>query len=307
MITIFCALYPEARELIRVLEMKKESGRGHFSVFSGERSRLVITGAGAVAAATAVAEASVCEPPGAADLLVNFGSCAGNAAVGSVFLCNKLTEESTGRTFYPDLLYRQPFLEAELVTAARPVTSEALACGSADTRMSPPCLYDMEAAAVYQAGSYYYAPHQMIFIKAVTDHGIPLPGGAGASCAEECGMDSPCDTRAVRREHFSRVMDRAAGELYPFFLQMMEMEASASSGVEAERQRKREADAEAEELGRRLHASAAMRTELAQLLFYWKLTGIDYQSRIGLSCPEGRTISKREGKKLLEQLKAELF
>lgn len=40
----------------------------------------------------------------------------------------------------------------------------------------------MEAAAIYQAGNYYYAPHQMLFLKVVTDHGTtqePQSAGSG--------------------------------------------------------------------------------------------------------------------------------
>ena len=41
-------------------------------------------------------------------------------------------------------------------------------------------LVDMEAAAIYQAGNYYYAPHQMLFLKVVTDHGTTQePQSAG--------------------------------------------------------------------------------------------------------------------------------
>ena len=33
-------------------------------------------------------------------------------------------------------------------------------------------LYDMEAAAIYQAGIHFFGPHQMIFLKIVSDRGI---------------------------------------------------------------------------------------------------------------------------------------
>ena len=32
-------------------------------------------------------------------------------------------------------------------------------------------LHDMEGAAIYQAGSYWLGPHQMSFIKVISDHG----------------------------------------------------------------------------------------------------------------------------------------
>ena len=56
MITIFTALYPEAKELIRALSLKKDMTQNHFQVFSDENNQIqiVITGASAIAAATAV-------------------------------------------------------------------------------------------------------------------------------------------------------------------------------------------------------------------------------------------------------------
>ena len=117
MITIFTALYPEAKELIRALSLKKDMTQNHFQVFSDENNQIqiVITGASAIAAATAVAECSTRKEPDSGDFLINYGSCAGrkNIPVGTVSLCNKLTQTVDGRTFYPDILYRHPFEEAE--------------------------------------------------------------------------------------------------------------------------------------------------------------------------------------------------
>jgi hypothetical protein len=118
LITIFTALYPEAKELIRALSLKKDMTQNHFQVFSDENNQIqiVITGASAIAAATAVAECSTKKEPDSGDFLINYGSCAGrkNIPVGTVSLCNKLTQTVDGRTFYPDILYRHPFGEAEL-------------------------------------------------------------------------------------------------------------------------------------------------------------------------------------------------
>ena len=51
MITIFTALYPEAKELIRALSLKKDMTQNHFQVFSDENNQIqiVITGASAIA------------------------------------------------------------------------------------------------------------------------------------------------------------------------------------------------------------------------------------------------------------------
>ena len=187
MITIFTALYPEAKELIRALSLKKDMTQNHFQVFSDENNQIqiVITGASAIAAATAVAECSTRKEPDSGDFLINYGSCAGrkNIPVGTVSLCNKLTQTVDGRTFYPDILYRHPFEEAELYSFPAVQDRESFQqfldkdAGAGDRRKE--ILVDMEAAAIYQAGNYYYAPHQMLFLKVVTDHGT-----GAAECRE---------------------------------------------------------------------------------------------------------------------------
>lgn len=72
MITIFTALYPEAKELIRALSLKKDMTQNHFQVFSDENNQIqiVITGASAIAAATAVAECSTRKEPDSGDFLI---------------------------------------------------------------------------------------------------------------------------------------------------------------------------------------------------------------------------------------------
>lgn len=67
-----------------------------------------------------------------------------------------------GKTFYPDILYRHPWKERELVTGMQPL-QRAAAQG---------VLYDMEAAAVYQAGIRFFSPDRMIFLKVVSDSGV---------------------------------------------------------------------------------------------------------------------------------------
>ena len=158
MITIFTALYPEAKELIRALSLKKDMTQNHFQVFSDENNQIqiVITGASAIAAATAVAECSTRKEPDSGDFLINYGSCAGrkNIPVGTVSLCNKLTQTVDGRTFYPDILYRHPFEEAELYSFPAVQDRESFQqfldkdAGAGDRRKE--ILVDMEAAAIYQ-------------------------------------------------------------------------------------------------------------------------------------------------------------
>lgn len=272
MITVYCALYQEAQELIRIYHLKKETDRRHFQTFSSEEAkiRLVVTGVG-TAAATAVAETSTLYPPGKTDFLVNFGSCGGSGfSLEEVYLCNKIVDAAGGRTFYPDILYRHPFPEAEITSFPRP---------QAHRQMPEGVLCDMEAAAVYQSGSFYYSTHQMVFLKVVTDDGV-----AGKVSPRELGKQIKTTTESVTGflDRLREISDLNGGgkaqQLIPAWIQ------------------------------EEFHGSRTMQAELCQLLRYLELTGTDCETLLYEYRRSGRLpCDKREGKKILEELKSRLF
>lgn len=181
MITFVVAIYPEARPLIERFRLKKQKRTIPFEVFSNEEQgiRLLLTGTGAVEAAIAVSSLlSVSDT--ANEILINLGTSAisskGESEEGAFFLCAKLIEQTTGRTFYPDLLYRHPKAEipfAQLVTVPCVITQKN--AEQIETKMQGfdkqpmPTLYDMEATAIYQAAIHFLAPHQIMFFKVVSD------------------------------------------------------------------------------------------------------------------------------------------
>ena len=94
-----------------------------------------------------------------------------------MYLCKKIMEHVTGRTFYPDILYRHPFEEAEIVTGAMlyhtenkteliPKYETAIKNSVADG-----FLYDMEASSIYQAGAYFFRPASDVFFKSCDRRG----------------------------------------------------------------------------------------------------------------------------------------
>jgi nucleoside phosphorylase len=290
MITIYCAIYQEAQELIRAYQLKKETMQKHFQVFSKEDTgiRVVITGVGSVAAATAVAELSTCYPPESSDVLLNFGSCAAGEddAVGAVYLGHKITEECSGRTFYPDVLYRHPFAEEQIVSLAAVASGEDL--------LKRDGLYDMESAAIYQAGNYYYSPHQMIFIKVVSDHGMSRQRNARESS---------------QVNDFVETMAKASPQVYSFVNTLRDISNQQRESVKNQRAIKLQTAEEAEVLTAALHCSVTMQAELTQLLFYCRLTGMEYDKIFEEYTRQGRLPAKdkREGKKLLEELRARVL
>lgn len=298
MLTIYCALYEEARALIHSLGLKKETTMTHFQVFSEETGffRLVITGTGAIAAAAAVAELSAVYPPKETDLLLNFGVCGARSTIapGELFLCHKLVEESSGRTFYPDMFYPHPFREAELVSVARVLTNQQMRetySSEVDEKEGidrAPWLFDMEGAAVYQAGNYSYGPHQMFFLKMVSDHGA----GDG---------EPEVPIKEILKDKEAEVLQ------YVRFLGEVSRE-QEKNRFQKETCRQ-QVEKEAKVLGEELQASVAMREQLQQLLWYWKLTGVDNQGMVAELRRQGRLPAKdkREGKKILEEWKGRGF
>lgn len=150
MIYIFCALYHEAEPLIREYGLKKKTDETCFPVFFSEEENilLTVTGCGMNAATAAVARICTKRTPQPADFLVNISTCAKvsyskgsgqtcrnvseketaagdglhssdkrktvqeqSVKAGEVYLCKKIMEHVTGRTFYPDILYRCNLLE----------------------------------------------------------------------------------------------------------------------------------------------------------------------------------------------------
>ncbi len=191
MITFITALYPEAKDLIHKLNLKKQPEETLYQLFEQEQVRLIITGTGMISAAAAVARHFAKYPSlSDSDLVVNIGvaglvtaepsaqfstqvdlfpHAASTAGIGELFLVSKITEQATGRTFYPDLLYRHPFSLLPLLTVPT-------VCQEAFSAKEPPCfeetLLDMEASALYQTLLPHVSTNRMLFFKVISD----IPG-----------------------------------------------------------------------------------------------------------------------------------
>lgn len=374
MITIYCALYAEAQYLIQHYELKKATESRHFQIFFNEKRkiRLVITGVGKLNATVAIAEISTIYPPAEEDLMVNYGSCAAEGMLmpeegeggggtcvplGSIIMVNKLTDAESGRTFYPDMIYRHPFTEGEVFTSAQVYTADAGARDGGTTKVEDVGLnahaegyakvetaglnaqneeamraettgqtvHDMEAAACYEAGNFYYGPHQMIFLKVVTDHGIENErlqndSGQGKNIGNEKNMTS--NPAVSERERFAMIMQEAGAEVVRFIDELQSLFASECCDLEAEGEKIHRSEVQnspletlcedpicewsidENQLAEDLHCSVTMKAELMQLLKYWHLTEFDAETLIHsyyeqelLPCKD-----KKVGRRLLDEL-----
>lgn len=280
MIYLFTALYSEAQIFIERFHLKKLADSQQFQQFRNESGQLLLTvsGVGEIAAAAAVSGVCTKYPPDRGDVLVNAGCCAGTTGRDGVYMIHKLTEQTTGKTFYPDLLYRHTFQEAELCTVMKPWKNTG---NQTDT-----VLYDMEAAAVCQAGAYFFGPHQMVFLKVISDS-----GEGNRLTAEEIRLRMEVHGKSICAflEQLLRITQEAGWM-------------AGTDGCSGMEQWIRQ-------LGADLHCSRAMEHSLRQYMRYAMLAEVDYESVIQQLYEEKRLPcrDKREGKRCFEELKQRLL
>ena len=143
----------------------------------------------------------------------------------------------------------------------------------------------MEAAAVYQAGSYYLGPHQMSFLKTVSDD----------------GNYKDVTPRQVE-ELIGRNMENIAE--YIENLQTILREAPRDEFFQDHALQKK-----LEMLCLDLHCSRTMSESLRQYVRCCTLSGVDYGSVVEEMYREGKLPckDKREGKQCFEELKKRLL
>ena len=123
---------------------------------------IVLTGIGKVNAAFAVGRTfhhGLTRQDLSSDVIINIGTC-GSKDLHGLFMVNKITDDATGRDYYPDILRVEGLNEASLITV-----------DEVKTDPEPGYLYDMEGSAIYQAGSKLISPDRIIFLKMVSDNG----------------------------------------------------------------------------------------------------------------------------------------
>ncbi len=281
MLYIFTATYYEADAWISHYRLKKDTAVLRFQVFYSEEAsiRLTVTGCGMISAAAAVSSVCTAFAPGKQDFLLNVGICAGildgKDCMGELFLCHKITETATGRTFYPDMLYRHGLKEAGLLTGAKPFRS-GMPAGAGDF------LYDMEASAVYQAGSYFFAPHKMAFLKIVSDNG-------------DAGAVTPKRVKELCALHMGDFTD-FAGRLLAIG------RTEGDTGVFWDEE-------EAQKLCGDMRCSVSMALAVKQHIRYCELAGVDYRAAVRDLYREGKLPcrTKKEGKRCFEEFQARLL
>ena len=222
----------------------------------------------------------------------------------SMYHIHRITDAATKRDFYPDMLLNTGLPEASLITGAKLLTAQDRWAqveaqrdkksrqGTLADRLAAPLLYDMEAAAVYQAASMFLGPHQMNFLRIVTDHGL-----------SEAEADDPRSLAA----HVTACVEQQVDTIVAVVDKLRALTAAEAAEhhvlTENERQLVDKLIADA-------HFSKVMADECIQLIRYAALSQLDWQQPIAALYTEGLvpTRDKRAGKIILERyLRAQIL
>lgn len=315
MIHIFTALYPEAKPLIQALSLKKRAVQTHYQQFLSEEAdlSLTITGVGPLQAAAVTASVLTDFDAGASDQLLSLGTAAAlTTCPASMYHVNKITEAVTLRDFYPDMLLNTGLTEASLITGAtllvaqdtwaqveaqqdvkpRQDTMDDSVLGILGDRLAAPRLYDMEAAAVYQAASMFLGPHQMNFLRIVTDQGLS-------------------ESEAVAPQSLAAHVTACVEQQVDTIVAVVDKLRALTAAEAAEHQVLTENEQQlVDKLIADAHFSKVMADECVQLIRYAALSQLDWQQPIAALYAEGLvpTRDKRAGKIILERyLRAQIL
>ena len=306
MIHIFTALYPEAKPLIQALSLKKRATQTHYQQFLSEEGdlSLTITGVGPMQAAAVTASVLTDYDAGAQDQLLSLGTAARlTTCPASMYHVNKITEAATMRDFYPDMLLNTGLPEASLITGAKLYTKQESGY-AAD-------LYDMEAAAIYQAASMFLGPHQMNFLRIVTDDGLTQEEmetgmtmrtvtNAASGTESKPAVGTEASAPRSLAAHVTDCVEQQVDTIVTVVDKLRALMAAEAAGHQVLTENEQQL---VDKLIADAHFSKVMADECIQLIRYAALSELDWQQPIAALYAEGLvpTRDKRAGKIILER------
>ena len=306
MIHIFTALYPEAKPLIQALSLKKRATQTHYQQFLSEEGdlSLTITGVGPLQAAAVTASVLTDYDAGAQDQLLSLGTGARlTTCPASMYHVNKITEAATMRDFYPDMLLNTGLPEASLITGAKLYTKQESGY-AAD-------LYDMEAAAIYQAASMFLGPHQMNFLRIVTDDGLTQEEmetgmtmrtvtNAASGTESKPAVGTEASAPRSLAAHVTDCVEQQVDTIVTVVDKLRALMAAEAAGHQVLTENEQQL---VDKLIADAHFSKVMADECVQLIRYAALSELDWQQPIAALYAEGLvpTCDKRAGKIILER------
>lgn len=165
---IFVALPCEAKPLIEHFKLKKDLSTTAFGIYRNNNFTVTVTvtGIGKSAMAAGVAYCLALFPSPALPVLLNIGIAGhGMHALGSVFSADKIVDQDSGRSYYPQLVATPPCSTLTVTTVSRPQSDYPSAS-----------LYEMEAAAFYETAMRFSSSELIQCIKVISDNKLNHTG-----------------------------------------------------------------------------------------------------------------------------------
>ena len=162
MLYIVTALYIEAKPLISLFNLKKDSKYTKFQVFSNENIKLIISGTGKIKSATALTYLISNKDIKENDYIINIGFIASsnnNSQLGDIVYISKIQNAYSDTTFYPEMIYKHNFLEGSLATFDKII----------ENKIENIEYIDMEAYGFFQTASIFFKKDKIIVLKIISD------------------------------------------------------------------------------------------------------------------------------------------
>ena len=162
MLYIVTALYIEAKPLISLFNLKKDSKYTKFQVFSNENIKLIISGTGKIKSAIALTYLISNKDIKDNDYIINIGFIASsnnNSQLGDIVYISKIQNAYSDTTFYPEMIYKHNFLEGSLTTFDKII----------ENKIENVEYIDMEAYGFFQTASIFFKKDRIIVLKIVSD------------------------------------------------------------------------------------------------------------------------------------------
>ena len=199
MIKLVVALASEARPLVEHFDLARRGGKGGFHIFTGNEAALVVTGIGKVNAAAGSAYLAGFVP-GEDQAWLNIG-IAGHETFspGTGTHASRITDNTTGRSWYPPKIVRMPGLGVHITSYDQPVT-----------HYPPVMACEMEASAFYSVATRFSPGEIVQCYKIVSDNSEESKAGITPASVENLIND-----HLAAIDGFAASLVELAGQLLP--------------------------------------------------------------------------------------------
>ncbi len=161
MLHIVAALPCEAKPLIKQYRLNGRQVENGFRIYENKQICLIIAGIGKCAAAAACAYLQGAEPQ-KKHAWLNLGIAGhGHLNIGEVIMAHKITDATTGKSWYPAMPFKHPCPTATLVSVDQ-----------VQTDYSANITYDMEASGFYAMASRFNSSELVQVFKVISDNHV---------------------------------------------------------------------------------------------------------------------------------------